>query len=156
MAQSNAKSARAKPVKPYEDFPLFPHASGRWAKKIRGQLEYFGSWDDGWQQALDNYQAWKDDLYAGRRPAKSDLGRLTIRGLCNAFRESKETKLATGELVQQTLDDYLESINRIIHVFGKTVAVGQELSAEPGVSQINGGCGRLPQRTGIPGFTTHI
>jgi integrase len=123
MTQSNAKSARAKPPKPYENFPLFPHASGRWAKKIRGQLEYFGSWEDGWQNALDNYQAWKDDLYAGRRPTKSNLQRVTIRDLCNAFRASKESKLLTGELVQHTFNDYLDSMNRIIHVFGKTVAV---------------------------------
>lgn len=123
MTKSTAKSTREKPVKPYDDFPLFPHATGRWAKKIRGQLEYFGSWEDGWQKALENYQAWKDDLYAGRRPQRHNTGRLSIRDLCNAFRESKEGKVQTGEIKQETLNDYLESIDRIIRVFGKTVAV---------------------------------
>src|SRR5688572_22021196 len=49
-------SKPTKPTKPYPEFPLFPHATNRWAKKIRGQLHYFGPWSDP-DGALKKYQA---------------------------------------------------------------------------------------------------
>ena len=35
-----------KPSKPHPDFPLFPHATRRWAKKVNKQCHYFGVWSD--------------------------------------------------------------------------------------------------------------
>ena len=66
-----AKSiAQKKPNKPYSDFPLYAHATGRWAKRIRGKLHYFGPWSDP-QGAMNLYLSQRDDLYAGRRPRPS-------------------------------------------------------------------------------------
>lgn len=63
----------AKPKKPRPEFPLFLHATGRWAKKIRGQMHDFGPWPDP-DAALTKYLEQKDALHAGRR--KVGEGRL--------------------------------------------------------------------------------
>ena len=56
-----------KPNKPNENFPLFAHASGVWAKKIRGKMHYSGKWDDP-DAALTKYNAKQAALHAGKKP----------------------------------------------------------------------------------------
>jgi len=33
-----------RPHKPYPEFPLQPHGSGQWTKRVHGRLCYFGKW----------------------------------------------------------------------------------------------------------------
>lgn len=112
----SGKVARQKPKKPYPDFPLFPHATRRWAKKIRGKLHYFGPWDDP-DAALQKYLDQKDDLHAGRTPRTPSDG-LTIRSLVNRFLTSKRHLVDTREIVEQTWRDYYNTCQRIIGVLG--------------------------------------
>ena len=65
---SDKPAKPSKPAKPYPEFPLTAHPAGVWCKKIRGQLFYFGPWDDP-DGALRRYNEQKDDLHAGRTPA---------------------------------------------------------------------------------------
>jgi hypothetical protein len=43
---SSSTSALSKTEKRRRDFLLFPHATGRWAKKTDARSVYFGKWDD--------------------------------------------------------------------------------------------------------------
>jgi integrase len=109
--------ASAKPKKPYAEFPLFAHATGRWAKKIRGKLHYFGPWSDS-DAALKKYLDQRDDLQAGRTPRISGEG-LTIRDLANRFLTSKQHLVSTGEIAQRTFNDYHVTCERLISELGR-------------------------------------
>ncbi|MAT13773.1 MAG: hypothetical protein CMJ46_00700 [Planctomyces sp.] len=107
-----------KPKKPYPDFPLFPHATKRWAKKIRGKLHYFGPWRDP-QGALQKYIEQRDDLQAGRTPRLRDPDGLSIRELCNRFLTWKKGLLDSDDISYRTFSDCMRTCTIIVDHFGK-------------------------------------
>jgi integrase len=113
--------APTKPNKPYPEFPLFPHATGRWAKKIRGKLHYFGPWVDP-DAALQSYLDQKDSLHAGRKP-RPDPQALAVKELANEFLNAKQSMMNSGELSQRTWSDYKIATDLIVACFGKSRVV---------------------------------
>jgi integrase len=111
----------AKPTKPYPDFPLFPHATGRWAKKIRGKLHYFGPWSDP-DGALQRYLAQRDALHSGK-PVQPDAEAVTLRDLANHYLNHKEALLDNGELSPRTWADYQLTATLVVNEFGKHTLV---------------------------------
>lgn len=107
----------SKPAKPRKDFPLFAHASGQWAKKVRGKLHYFGKWDDPVAAEL-KWQRDKSALIEGRDPDHSDDGD-TVGWLCDVFMDSKEAQRLRGELRKSTQDDYLKACKHVTAFFGR-------------------------------------
>jgi len=106
--------------KPHPDFPLFPHDTGRWAKKVKGRFHYFGKVADDpkGEAALELWLDQKDDLLAGRMPRDKNRG-LTVHQLVNRFLIAKEAKVESGELSPETWRDYYGTCNKIIKFFGK-------------------------------------
>ena len=104
-----------KPKKPYRDFPLFPHATRRWAKE--------DSWQDALlcpvgqpDEAIQKFLAQRDDLYAGRTPRPTEPGPV-LRELVNRFLTTKQDKLDNGELGQRTFHDYHSCCQRVVDFF---------------------------------------
>jgi integrase len=132
---TTARLPRVKPKKPYPSFPLFPHATGRWAKKIRGRFVFFGPWEDA-QGALDRFLEQEHALRAGLVPrvpvarptlapdASITPGTLeagsacTLRHLVNHFLTAKKQRLDTGEMSPRSFDDYHTICGRLISFFG--------------------------------------
>jgi integrase len=105
-------------AKPYEGFPLTPHPSGRWCKKIRGKLHYFGKLDDP-NAALERLNREWPYLSDGRIPPEIDTGEgCTVRLLCNTFLTSKQLKFETGELSPRSFRDYFNTCAILVDQLG--------------------------------------
>jgi integrase len=114
---STQAAAPSKPTKPYTDFPLYAHAAGVWAKKIRGRVYYFGPWADP-DGALKKYLEQKDDLHAGRTPRYNPEA-VTVKNLVNTFLNMKQRLVEVGELSPRSWTYYKEACDQLIGAFGK-------------------------------------
>lgn len=105
---------KSKPPKPYPDFPLTPHNNGQWCKKIKGNLYYFGTWDDP-AGALAEYEKSIADPHFTAQAA------ITLMDLCNAFMTHKEEQASAGEILEATWSEYDRVCKRLMKILGKTL-----------------------------------
>ena len=127
--------------KPYKDFPLTyvsnGHGGGRWKKKIRGVIYYFGTDAD---EALDVYLAERDHLQAGKtrdearalvaRANGDQAERVTIDEMVNRFLADKSDAVDAGRLEVRTLGDYFTTARLLISVWGRSTIVDELTPAD--------------------------
>ncbi len=120
-----------KPKKPRKDFPLFPHARGYWAKKVRQKIHYFGKVADDpkGEAALNLWLDQKDDLLAGRTPRSTPGDGLTVADLCNGFLTAKEQQRDAGEIRGRSFAEYFSTCKFVVGSFGKNRRV-DDLAAD--------------------------
>ena len=127
-----AKSKRpgiTKPKKPRSDYPLSPHSSGKWQKKIGGKLYYFGQWakreggqlvrvkDDGWRDAEREYNKWLYQRLHGSKQLSDAESSFSIGRLCNLFLDMKADAVEAGKLAPSTYTDYEQATDLITNTF---------------------------------------
>ncbi len=120
-----------------EGICLHVHASGkwgRWARKIRGQREYFGvvdpsAKDFGANAALALYNEQRADLESGRRPKVRTGQEVELHHLVNSFLTHKKMLVDAGELAPRTWAEYEATGQRLARVFGRRRLV-DDLGAE--------------------------
>lgn len=105
---------RQKPSKPYPDFPLYAHANGQWAKKIKGRTRFFGAWSD-WRTALKLFENTKD-----KDPTAFDLG-----DLFNLFLDHKKKQATNGEISMDTWKEYRRACKRAADILGRSLPVDE-------------------------------
>jgi integrase len=122
MSDSIGKTNTSKPEKPYPEFPLFPHDTKRWAKKIKGRTHYFGPWDD-WKGALERFQYENDYLQAGKTPPPQNVDALTVGDLVNTFLEHRDAKVQAGEMTHRVFKDSKRTGEFLIEALGRYTTV---------------------------------
>jgi integrase len=116
--RGRAKKSNHQAAKPTKDFPLTAHPSGRWCKKVKGRLHYFGALDDP-QKALERWLAEKDYLLAGRQPPRADeKDSPNLESLVNAFLTTKRHLVDSGERSRWTLVAQDAACERVLKAFG--------------------------------------
>jgi integrase len=122
MAKSTQNRSPVKVRKPYPDFPLTPHPSGRWCKKFQGKLRYFGKTDgdSSGTAALERFKRDWPYILDGRTPPPADATEgCTIRYLCNRFMEAKKARLDSAELSPRTFADYFAICGVLVERLGR-------------------------------------
>ncbi len=112
-----------KPKPPSDDFPLFAHQNGQWAKTVRGKTHYFGPWAEP-AQALVKWLRVKDALLHGL-PVPAERPAATLEQVTRAYLETKMSLLESREIAQKTYDDYERDCERLLTHFGPKRIVEQ-------------------------------
>ncbi len=118
MAQRSNGKAKS-PGKPHPDFPLFRHATGQWAKKVKGKLHYFGTDPD---EALARWLDQKDDLLAGRTPRAARPDQVTVDEVVNGYLAAKQVKASLGEISQAHFEDLKGTGKYVLEKLGRKTA----------------------------------
>jgi hypothetical protein len=140
MPDSNAKSASRKsikavkqklrPPKKQKGYPLQPHATGKWQKKIHGKTYYFGAWakrengelvrlkDDGREEALGAYNRFVFEQLHGRLPDSGDgQDELSVGRLCNSYLDAQQKLMDSGDIKPKTYREYEQACDLIVGQF---------------------------------------
>ena len=112
-----------KPEKPYPDFPLYAHNTGKWTIKVKRHQYYFGRWDDP-EGALQEYHALMKKLNStGETEDSRRCSCLTVLEACNAFLNAKDALVQSGDLAKSTLGAYINTCAKVRDCLGRYTIV---------------------------------
>ncbi len=149
IVSSRTRAPKAKPAKPRKDYPLYPHGSGQWAKKVNGTTHYFGAWDD----HIAAETRWLQECEAlinGVDPNEYRKGE-SVGWLVDAFIEAKRKQRDRGEMTTRNLRDYEKATEYVIEHFGRSRSL-----VSLRVSDFNAYRQSLPETWGPTTVNSHL
>ena len=103
-----------KPSKPYKDYPLFAHSSGKWCKKIEGKSHYFGRWEDP-DSALSDYRKFLSE--------NEVVGELSLSDAANLFLTTKSQAVENGLLANRSFSEYKSTLKAMLEFWSREFPV---------------------------------
>ena len=91
-------------------------------KKMQGKVYYFGPWADP-QAALAKFNHSWSFILAGQPVPPMGQDVLTVKEICNQFRQDCEAKVDRGERSRATLTGYIRTANLFAKLVGKLTPV---------------------------------
>lgn len=123
-------------IHPSERFPVKPRRDGRFQKRIRGHLYYFGPiGTPDRTSAKAEYDLVKADLYAGRPPRAWMTGTdtaegMTVKDLCNRYLVERAADLAAERIGRGHYDDIEAALRNFCAFRVGGVAIGKRHVAD--------------------------
>ena len=94
-----------------DKFPLTLHPTGKYCKKIKGKIRYFGT-DK--KQALERYLAQATYLHRDQRLIqKASNGKMTLKKLSDLYLKYQHSRVLAGALTPKHYNDQISSLNRL-------------------------------------------
>ena len=98
-----------------DKFPFTLHPTGRYCKKIKGKLYYFGN-DK--KVALQKYLEQAAYLHTGRGARPKSNNNLSLKTLCNLYLDHQESWAAIGEIKVRHLNDQTSILRNLVKFIG--------------------------------------
>jgi len=104
---------------------LTPHASGRWCKRINGELQYFGTKGCSEAEARRELLALINRLELGQAAPALPTAEERVESVAERFAVECEARVAAGAIQSQTWEDYDAAIRGFVAIVGDTTPVSQ-------------------------------
>jgi hypothetical protein len=163
---------QTRPDRPYPKFPLTPHKTGQWKKRVGGRDFYFGRWHDPdvgirwgdlaqvdptgrmWKAAFEEYNTFARREAEGQLMAAKSVD-VSIEAVASAFLNAEHDRLDAGDIKPRTYEGHRDALRQLLAGVGPHVLI-RTLDEETDLATLKGYLAALRSRFGAWTFNRHV